>query len=143
MTNSCKLRLLASMAALMGLSSAPALAHHSQAMFDMSKCVSIQGIVRKFEYNFPHSWLWVNVANANGTQDVYGFEASAPAQMIEVDKRWSRDIAKKGDAITVQYSPLKDGRTGGALHRLILQDGTSLIAATPACANEADKVGPH
>jgi hypothetical protein len=54
--------------------------------------------------------------------------------MIEAEHRWKRDVLKTGDKITVRYSPLKDGRTGGALNTVTLPDGTTLRAATPACA---------
>jgi len=54
--------------------------------------------------------------------------------MIEAEQRWERGIVKAGDKVTLRYSPLKDGRTGGALNTLTLPDGTTLRAATPACA---------
>lgn len=118
------------------LSSSSAFAHHSQAMFDMSKCLTVEGTVRTFQYQFPHSWLWVVVPNAKGTEDVWGFESSSPAQMIEVEPRWKRDIVKKGDKIKVKFSPVRDGRTGGAMAAVTLPDGSTLRAATPACAAE-------
>jgi hypothetical protein len=58
-------------------------AHHSQVLFDMNKCLTISGTVRTWQFESPHSWLWVVVPNAKGTSDVWGFEASSPAQMIE------------------------------------------------------------
>ena len=112
-------------------------AHHSQALFDMSKCLTVTGTVRTFQFQFPHSWLWVVVPNAKGGEDVWGFESSSPSQMIEREPRWRRDFVKKGDKITVSYSPLKDGRTGGAMASVTLSDGTVLRAATPACTTLA------
>lgn len=109
-------------------------AHHSQAMFDMSKCQTVTGTVHAFQFQFPHSWLWVVVPNSNGTEDTWGFESSSPAQMTEREPRWRRDIVKKGDKITVKFSPMKDGRTGGAMAAVTLPDGTVLLAATPACS---------
>ena len=118
------------------LTCAAAQAHHSQVMFDMSKCVTMTGTVHSFQFQFPHSWLWVVVPNAKGGMDTWGLESSAPAQMTEIEKRWKRDIVKKGDKVTVKVSPMKDGRTGGALATLTLPDGTTLRAATPACSKE-------
>jgi hypothetical protein len=108
-------------------------AHHSQVLFDMTQCLTISGTVRTWQFESPHSWLWVVVPNAKGSSDVWGFEASSPAQMIEAEHRWKRDVVKSGDKVTVRYSPLKDGRTGGALNTVTLPDGTTLRAATPAC----------
>lgn len=113
-----------------------AFAHHSQAMFDMSKCLTVEGTVRNFQYQFPHSWLWVIVPNKQGGQDIWGFESASPSQMIEVEPRWKKDVFKKGDKIKVKFSPIRDGRTGGAMALVTLPDGTNLRAATPACAAE-------
>ena len=113
-----------------------AAAHHSQAFFDMTQCKTITGTIRTFQYQYPHSWMWIYVTNAQGGQDVWGFEAAAPAQMIEVDAHWKRDIVKNGDKVTIKYSPMKDGRNGGALATLTLPDGATLRAATPACSAE-------
>lgn len=124
---------------LAGTASNAAFAHHSQAMFDMSKCFTLEGTVRAFEYTFPHSWLWV-VTTKDGTQTTWAFEAAAPTQMMEIDKRWNRTIVKKGDKITVQFSPNKSGGNSGALHSLLLPEGTKVFAATPACAQESDAI---
>lgn len=109
-------------------------AHHSQVLFDMSKCLMLSGTVRNWQFESPHSWLWVVVLNAKGSTDIWGLESASPAQMIEAEHRWKRDVVKPGDKVTLWYSPLKDGRTGGALNKLILPDGTTLRAATPACS---------
>jgi Family of unknown function (DUF6152) len=121
------------MAVGLTLGSAPAPAHHSQAMFDMSKCLTLTGTVRTFQYQFPHSWLWVVVQKGDGTEDIWGMESAGPAQMMEVNPKWSRTVVKKGDKISLTYSPMKDGRNAGALATLTLPDGTVLRAATPAC----------
>jgi len=108
-------------------------AHHSQVFFDMSQCESRTGTIHSFEYQYPHSWLWVTVTDEQGEEQVWGLEAAAPAQMTEIDQRWSRDVVSHGDQVSVQFSPMKDGRTGGSLATLTLADGTTLRAATPAC----------
>lgn len=112
-----------------------AFAHHSQAMFDMTKCYTLEGTVRTFQYQFPHSWLWVVVPNTQGGEDVWGFESAAPSQMMEIDPRWKRDIVRKGDKIKINFSPMRDGRTGGAMGPVTLPDGSVIRAATPACSS--------
>jgi len=114
-----------------------AFAHHSQAMFDMSQCLSIEGTVRTFQFGFPHSWLWIVVPGKQGGEpEIWGFESAAPVQMMEVNPRWKRDVVAKGDKVTIRYSPMKDGRHAGALGTLALPDGSVLRAATPACQKE-------
>jgi len=83
----------ASIVAALAVSS-DAVAHHSQVLFDMNKCLTLSGTVRTWQFESPHSWLWVVVPNAKGSTDVWGFEASSPAQMIEAEHRWKRDIVR-------------------------------------------------
>ena len=66
-----------SCAALLGavISGSPALAHHSKAMFDDSKCDTLAGTVRNFEWEYPHSWLWIVVPVANADPQIWGFES--------------------------------------------------------------------
>ena len=40
------------------------MAHHSYAMFDMSKTVTLQGTIRDFQWTNPHSWIWIDVPDA-------------------------------------------------------------------------------
>jgi Family of unknown function (DUF6152) len=108
-------------------------AHHSQALFDLAKCASLQGTVRTWQYQYPHSWLWLFVDDGKGKQDVWGFEAAAPANMIEKDTRWSRNVLKKGDKVTIRYSPTRNGQRAGALASVTLPDGYRIEVPAPAC----------
>lgn len=134
-------KLVISLAALAGsmlLASGTANAHHSKAMFDDTKCLSIVGTVRTLEWVYPHSWLWVIVRNSQGGDDVWGFESMSPAQLKGVDPRWSTTILKKGDKVTVRYSPLIDGRHGGSMSSVTMPDGKILLGAPDACRGAAD-----
>ena len=57
----------------------PALAHHSYAMFDKGKTVSITGTIRTWEMINPHSYLWVNVKKDGAPDQVWGLEGRGPA----------------------------------------------------------------
>ena len=48
------------------LIAAPAVAHHSAAMFDSAKEVTLQGTVKEFQFTNPHSWIQLNVADPTG-----------------------------------------------------------------------------
>jgi hypothetical protein len=102
-------------------------AHHSFAMFDNSKCKTIVGTVRKFAWNYPHSWLWLNVQNKSGGVDVWGFEGEPPSNLAQ--DGWSKTSVVKGDKVTVGYNPLRDGRNGGAFSALKRADGKVLRGA--------------
>jgi hypothetical protein len=83
-----------------------AAAHHSQVLFDMNKCLTLSGTVRTWQFESPHSWLWVVVPNAKGSTDV-----GLPRRLARADDRGraplKRDIVKAGDKVTLEYSPLK------------------------------------
>ena len=50
----------------LGVLAMPALGHHSFAMFDSSKTVTMTGTVKEFEWINPHSWIHIAVVNAAG-----------------------------------------------------------------------------
>lgn len=111
---------LAAGALALGLAS-PALSHHSHAMFDHTKEITITGNVMNFAYVNPHGFLDVAVADAAGKQTKYWVEMSNLTNMV------ARGITpatfKKGDKITVKMHPLKDGRPGGSYTIITAADG--------------------
>ena len=111
-------------------------AHHSAAMFDLKQCKSLSGTVRAVEWNYPHSWLWLNVNNGTGTTDAWGFESGSPAELMRIPG-WSRTLVKPGDKLTVTYSPMRDGRKGGQLSELKLPDGRSIVGGAGFACNGA------
>jgi hypothetical protein len=119
---------LALLAIAAGTCASSARAHHSFAMFDNSKNQSITGTVRALEWSNPHIWLWVDVVGDDGKLVSYGFEGAAPGEMGR-QSGWNKRIVAKGDKITVQYRPLKDGRPGGALGQVTRADGTTVGSA--------------
>ena len=115
---------IAAIAALFtaALSSA-AIAHHSGAMFDRSKEVTIEGDVAEWRWSNPHSWLQIHAPH-NGEADVlWSFESTST--QILAKQGWRRTSLKPGDKVTVTYNPFKDGAAGGNLVRATLPDGTT------------------
>lgn len=104
------------------LQSAPqALAHHSAAMFDDQIELTLSGTVTRFDYVNPHSWLYVEVENDDGTMTEWGFELDAPPRLRRLGvspAHW-----QSGDRVTVKTNPLKDGRPAGHLVGAITRDG--------------------
>src|ERR1700733_5489952 len=64
------------------LAAVPAPAHHSAAMFDPEKVVTLTGTVKDFEYTNPHSWLYVLVRDEQGVETLWGFEAEGPSALM-------------------------------------------------------------
>jgi hypothetical protein len=104
------------------LASLPLFAHHSGAMFDRTKKVTVTGTVVKFQYVNPHSWIDVNVKSDDGTETIWAFEGGAPMQMRMAGL--TPDILKAGDKVTITGHPLRDGRSAGAYIQIVLPDGS-------------------
>jgi hypothetical protein len=106
---------LASLSALTAAAfAAPALAHHSFAMYDADKTITLQGTVQEFEWVNPHSWLRV-VANDNktGRPVMWTLEWDAPAHLIEMGIY--ANSLKRGDVVSVTFHPRKDGSRSGVV----------------------------
>jgi hypothetical protein len=104
----------------------PVMAHHSYAVFDVTKRLTVAGTVAKFEWTNPHSYLWVYVPKPGSPKeyDLYGFENGPPSMMIRIG--WTKSVLKAGDRVSIDYAPLKDGRPGGHLTGVTLADGRVL-----------------
>ena len=109
-------------AGLMGASSA--LAHHSFAMFDQSRQVTLKGTVKEFQWTNPHAWIEVEIQNAQGKPETWGVELNSPNNLIR--QGWKRTAMKPGDKVTVLINPLKDGTKGGLFNAVWLADGKLL-----------------
>lgn len=108
-------------------------------MFNMSKSALVRGSVAKVEWVNPHVfvWLYVEKAEQPGQYDLYAFE-NGPINML-TRFGWTKDSLQVGEKVSVQYFPLKDGRTGGYFIKAILADGTELLGDpfAPGVANAA------
>ncbi|BBE33402.1 DUF6152 family protein [Sphingosinicella microcystinivorans] len=101
-------------------SAAPAIAHHSFAMFDQDTVVSLKGVkVVQFRWGNPHVFVVVESGNIR-----YALECSSPSAMNSLG--WKHNSLKAGDTIDVTMFPLRSGKPGGALKTATLPNGTVL-----------------
>jgi hypothetical protein len=97
----------------------PAFAHHSFAMFDNDKVVTLEGIVKDYQWTNPHSWVQVLVKDpTTGMQVEWSIENGSPSMLSRVG--WTRNSAKPGDKAVVVIHPLKSGSAGGSLLTLTI-----------------------
>ena len=102
----------------------PSFAHHSFAMFDAQKTVTLNGTVKEFEWTNPHSWIRVMVEDAAGTARQWAIEMNSPAQNAQ--RGWKSDTLKPGDKVTLTIHPLRDGARGGQFITVVLAGGQTL-----------------
>lgn len=104
---------------------APSQAHHSFAMFDQSRQVTLTGTVKEFQFTNPHSWIQLMVSPSEGADaEQWSIEALSPNVLMR--NGWKRNTLKAGDQISVLINPLRDGKKGGNLILVTLADGTTL-----------------
>jgi Family of unknown function (DUF6152) len=100
--------------AALTITALPALAHHSFAMFDFTKVVTITGTVKEFQWTNPHVTVWVNVDGKDPkTPDLWWLEMTSPGNLTRTG--WNRKALNAGDKVVVELNPLRDGKLGGAL----------------------------
>lgn len=102
----------------------PATAHHSFAMFDMAKDVTVSGTITEFRWTNPHSFMHLIVPGAQGVATTWAIEMTSPNTLVHGG--WRRSSLKPGDKVTVIYHPLLNGKPGGALVSVKLPNGTVL-----------------
>ena len=128
----------AALACLLTAWTVSASAHHSFAMFDTAKPVTLEGVVTAFEWTNPHAYIELDVPGGAGGHKHWSIELGSPSILMRAG--WKFNILKKGDKVTALVSPLRNGEPGSLLNRLTLADGRVLLngpggaAATPGPA---------
>ncbi|MEN9704388.1 MAG: hypothetical protein RLZZ393_267 [Pseudomonadota bacterium] len=119
------------MALALGGIALPAMSHHSFAMFDQTRQVSVQGTVKEFQWTNPHAFIRVEVA-ANGSADVWDIELNSPNNLKR--QGWNSQSVRTGDKVTVVLNPLREmsQHKGGLFVAVTLPDGHILGDATRA-----------
>lgn len=116
---------LAGALALAATAAVPAQAHHSMAMFDSARKVTIEGTVKEFQWTNPHSYIQLMAPENGGAKVVeWSFELGAPMYLYA--RGWRPKTLKPGDKITVTYYPLRSGQAGGMVVDIVTADGKKL-----------------
>lgn len=115
----------------------PAAAHHSSAMFDMTKSETLRGSIVSFKWTNPHAWIELAVPKAGGGADHWMIEMTSPNNLVH--QGWKRTSYAAGDKATIVIHPLRDGKEGGSLAQATLPDGTVLGSATGQASSNSSK----
>jgi hypothetical protein len=123
----------------------PATAHHAfAAEYDADQPVEVSGAVTKAKWVNPHSRLFVDVKNADGTVTNWGFEFGAPNALE--GKGLTKADLQPGAQVHIKGYRSKNGGPFGYSVTLILADGRSFQTGgapdTPQPAGNGPKAAP-
>jgi hypothetical protein len=112
-------------AMLLTAAALPAVAHHSfGAEFDRNSPVHLEGVVVRFEWVNPHSWLVVDVTKDDGSVEQWRVEGGAPSALLR--RGWNRNSLPPGTEVIVDGFMAKDGSPRANARDIVFPDGTSL-----------------
>ena len=103
---------------------AAAQAHHSMAMFDATKTMTLTGTVREFQWTNPHAYIQLLVRQPNGANQEWSLEMGAPMYLYA--NGWRPGTLKAGQQIKVRINPLRSGAPGGVVIDATTADGKVL-----------------
>jgi len=113
----------------------PAFAHHSFAVYDRTKTLTLKGTVKTFQWTNPHCVVWVLVQPDGGAEpQEWSFETTSPGVLTRGG--WTRNSIKPGDRVSVEFSPLRDGSHGGGLNSVTLIDTGQKLSASFAASEK-------
>lgn len=106
---------------LLATVTSPVLAHHSHAMFDHTKTVTVTGKISEVSYRNPHVFLWIDVEADGGEIQTWSVEMSNIQIMIR--RGIGGGTFTIGEQVVVTMNPLINGNLGGNYVSIIDSDG--------------------
>ena len=109
---------------LVGFGASRPLAHHSvSGEFDMSKTVTLKGVISKIDWINPHTYVYLDVSD-KGVKNTWRLETFPPGQLRRSGLSKESIIGKFGEVVTVVILPPRDGtQLLGYIERITYQDG--------------------
>ena len=86
--------------------------------------MTLTGVVTEFRWGNPHSWIHIDVTDADGKVGNWSIEMN-PASNLARDG-WRSTTIKPGDKVTVLVYPLRNDEKGGQYISITLPDGKKL-----------------
>lgn len=100
-------------------------AHHSfAALFDATRAITVTGVVTEFEFQAPHSYIRLDVADEAGAHVAWQIETTTPGMLIRFGI--TPRTLQPGQTITATGNPTRDGRKLLRLLTITMPDGEEL-----------------
>jgi hypothetical protein len=106
-----------------------ALAHHGVASYDMREVRMLEGVVVKWDWKSPHTWLTLRASDGSDEQ-TWEIEGAPPQWMS--GQGWTAESLASGERVTITYHPSRQLANGGILMEVARAGGEVLKVNRPA-----------
>jgi hypothetical protein len=122
-----RLRSLLVGAALAAMAGVTLLAHHSvPGQFDLSKPLTLKGVISKVDWINPHIYIHLDVKDASGTTNTWALATLPTAMMRRAGITRESLQGKPGEEVTINAVPARDGSKHLAwINKITYADGHS------------------
>ena len=110
--------------ALVFLTPALAWSHHSNVFYEVTRVITVSGVVKEFRWVNPHTWVILTVDDGQGGTVEWTAEGRAPGILLRAG--WTRSSIQAGETVTIDMSPAKNGSNSAIIARVTKADGTIL-----------------
>ena len=127
--------------ALAVLGAPAAIAHHAfTAEFDGTKPVMLQGVVTRMDWVNPHSWIYIDVPQPDGSVQQWEVEAGAPNAMFR--RGWNKNSIPVGTEIVVDGYRAKNGKNIANGRNVTFPDGRKMFVGSSGTGAPTDGADP-
>jgi hypothetical protein len=114
------------------VATAPVCAHHSGAMFDAQKTITLQGTVKLFQWSNPHCWIQLLVSK-DGVIQEWSVEMAATTELYR--SGWRPHTLQAGESVSIVVHPMRDGSPGAQFLSAVGPDGLPVGKAKSGTAS--------